>query len=86
MPEPIEERAAYSVSQVAALCGYRKQTIRDAIGSGELRAFMPNGNVRGWRILGAWVVEWLEGGARKPEKPSAPRGDAARAATRGVYQ
>ena len=86
MPEPIEERAAYSVSQVARLCGYRRKTIYEAIESGELRSFVPNGCERGTRVLGSWVSEWMEGGARKPEKPSAPRGDAARAATRGVYQ
>lgn len=60
MPEPIQETAVYTVAQVAELIHSDQRLVRAAIQRGELRAFVPNGCVRGIRVLGSWVLAWIE--------------------------
>lgn len=60
MPEPIQERAVYTVAQAATLVQCDRRAIRAAIDDGELRAFMPNGCTRGLRVMGAWLIDWTE--------------------------
>ena len=60
MPEPIQERAIYTVAQAARLVQCDRRAIRTAIDDGELRAFMPNGCTRGLRVMGAWLIDWTE--------------------------
>ena len=60
MPDEIRPRAVYSVAQVAELIHSDQRLVRSAIGAGELAAFVPNGCVRGIRVLGQWVLDWLE--------------------------
>ena len=62
MPDEIKPNAAYSVAQVAGLLAIDMHAVYRAIEEGSLRSFLPNGNVRGLRVLGRWVIEWMEGG------------------------
>ena len=61
MPDEIRPNAAYSAAQVAELLGYDVHLVYEAMRRGELRAFVPNGCKRGARVLGAWVLAWIEG-------------------------
>lgn len=60
MPEEIRPLAVYTVAQVAALVHSDRRLILSALDTGELRSFVPNGCSRGHRILGQWVLDWLE--------------------------
>jgi len=60
MPEEIRPLAVYTVAQVAALVHSDRRLIWSALDAGELRSFVPNGCSRGHRILGQWVLDWLE--------------------------
>lgn len=63
MPEEIRPLAVYSVAQVAELIHSDQRLVRAAMDGGSLKSFTPNGNVRGKRILGQWVLDWMEKGA-----------------------
>lgn len=65
MDEPVEilPTAAYSVKQLAGLLGLSRQSIYDEAHAGRLRSFTPNGCSKGMRILGQWVIDWMERGA-----------------------
>lgn len=65
MPEEIRPLAVYSVAQVAELVHSDRRAVRAGIDAGELRAFLPNGCKRGYRILGQWVLDWLENGTTR---------------------
>ena len=60
MPDEIRPRAVYSVAQVAELIHSDQRLVRSAIDAGELAAFVPSGCVRGIRVLGQWVLDWME--------------------------
>lgn len=60
MPEAIQETAVYTVAQAATLVQCDRRVIRAAIDAGELRNFKPNGCERGKRVLGAWLLDWME--------------------------
>ena len=66
--ESIDPRAVYLVSDVADLMRCDQRVVRRAIDEGELRAFLPNGCSRGLRILGQWVVEWMESGTAQGDE------------------
>jgi len=51
----------YTVAEVSKLTGIPKRTIYDAIEKGRLRAIVPNGCRRGYRVKAEWVTDWLEG-------------------------
>lgn len=65
MPEEIRPNAAYSVAQVAELLGFGVHRVYDAVQGGELRAYTPNGCKKGMRIMGAWLLDWMEKGAAR---------------------
>lgn len=60
MPEEIKPTAVYSVAQVSMLVHCDRRVVRAAIDGGELQAFVPNGCTKGYRVMGAWVIQWLE--------------------------
>lgn len=60
MPEEIRPTAVYTVAQAASLVQCDRRVIRAAIDADELRNFKPNGCERGKRMLGAWLIEWME--------------------------
>lgn len=60
MPEAIQETAVYTVQQAATLVQCDRRVIRAAIDAGELRSFVPNGCTKGMRVLGAWLIGWME--------------------------
>lgn len=61
-PETIDPTAIYGVTDVAELMHCDRRVVYRAINEGELRSFIPSGCTRGSRILGQWVVEWMERG------------------------
>ena len=63
-PQPILRDAVYTAAQVAGLVGYSEHTINEEARSGRLRSFVPNGNTKGRKVLGGWVLEWMESGAQ----------------------
>lgn len=63
MPEEVRPLAIYSVAQAAELIHSDRRAIKAAIDEGSLRSFMPNGCTRGLRILGQWLLDWIEEGA-----------------------
>ena len=67
-PEIIERDAVYSVADVCEIFHCDQRLVRKAIERGELRAFLPNGCSRGLRILGQWVVEWMESGTAQGDE------------------
>lgn len=60
MPDEIRMNTVYTVAQAATLVQCDRRVIRAAIDAGELRNFKPNGCVRGKRVLGAWLLDWME--------------------------
>ena len=64
-PHPIEPNAAYTVAEVAAILRLDRRRIWEAMKGNQLRSFVPAGNTRGTRILGSWVIQWMEAGARE---------------------
>lgn len=60
MPEAIQPTAVYTVAQAATLVQCDRRVIRAAIDAGELRSFVPNGCTKGLRVLGAWLIGWME--------------------------
>lgn len=60
MPEPIQPTAVYTVQQAATLVQCDRRVIWAAMDAGELRSFKPNGCVRGLRVLGQWLIDWME--------------------------
>lgn len=50
----------YTVRQVSEMTGIPRRTIYDAIESGRLRAVMPNGCRRGYRITESAWSEYME--------------------------
>ncbi|MBQ9005822.1 MAG: hypothetical protein IJ092_05550 [Atopobiaceae bacterium] len=67
MPEEIRPMAVYSVAQVAELIHSDRRAVWAAMDDGTLRSFMPNGCKRGRRILGQWVLDWMEKVAARGE-------------------
>lgn len=65
--ESIDPHAVYLVSDVADVLRADERTVRRAIEDGELRSFLPNGAKRGRRVLGAWVIEWMESEAARAD-------------------
>jgi excisionase family DNA binding protein len=61
---PTSARAAYSVSEVAAMCGIDDKPIRLAILEGRLRAvrLQPDNPHSKWLIPADALRQWLEGG------------------------
>lgn len=59
-PEPISPMTVYSVTEVAQIVRADERTVRRAIREGDLRSFLPNGCKKGRRVLGSWIVQWLE--------------------------
>ena len=64
-PQPIEPTAVYTVAEVAKICRFDRRRIWEAMDADQLRSFVPAGTSRGARILGSWVIEWREAGARE---------------------
>ena len=62
-PESIDPCAVYSVADVCDIMRCDQRVVRRAISGGELRAFMPSGCTKGLRILGQWVIDWMDGTA-----------------------
>jgi excisionase family DNA binding protein len=50
----------YTVKELVEASGFPKNTLYRAIQSGELKAVLPNGNVRGLRVSESSFNEWLE--------------------------
>jgi excisionase family DNA binding protein len=50
----------YTVKELVEASGFSKNTLYRAIQSGELKAVLPNGNVRGLRVSESSFNEWLE--------------------------
>lgn len=67
MPGPthIDPTAVYVVAEVAELARSDRRVIWRAIEDGNLKAFVPNGCKKGRRILGQWVLDWMEKGAER---------------------
>ncbi|MBP3885943.1 MAG: hypothetical protein J6D54_13540, partial [Olsenella sp.] len=85
-PQPILRTAAYTAAQVADLMGYDVHAIYRATKDEDhrLRSFVPNGNSKGMRILGEWVIEWLESGAQGGNQRAPQEQRAAKAAQEGA--
>ena len=64
MPEEMRPDAVYTVAEVAALLRMRRESVRALAESGELRSFVPNGCERGTRVLGQWLLDWIEEASR----------------------
>jgi hypothetical protein len=62
---PTSARAAFSVAEVAAMCGIDDKPIRLAILEGRLRAvrLQPDNPKSKWLIPADALRDWLEGGA-----------------------
>lgn len=69
-PRAIVPIVAYSAEQVAERMGYDVHAIYRATKDerNRLRSFTPNGNKRGMRILGKWILDWMERGADAAQK------------------
>lgn len=50
----------YTVKELVEASGFPKNVLYRAIQSGELKAVLPNGNVRGMRVSESSFGEWLE--------------------------
>ena len=66
--EVISPNAVYSVADVADIIHSDQRAVRRAIEEGSLKSWVPNGCSRGIRILGQWVIDWMEGGAAKGDE------------------
>ena len=60
MPEEIRPLAVYTVAQVAELLHSDRRRVWEAMDDGALKCFTPNGCKRGRRLLGQWVLDWME--------------------------
>ena len=67
-PETIDPYAVYATSDVVDLMRCDKRVVYAAIERGELRTFLPNGLSRGHKILGYWIIEWMESGTAQGDE------------------
>lgn len=59
----IPEKGAYSLLEVSTATGVSYDAVRRERKLGRLRAFVPRGGKRGYRVLPEWADEWIEGNA-----------------------
>lgn len=53
-------RLAYTPEETALYTGVSYHSVLDEIRAGRLRAYVPRGHRRGYRIKPEWVDEWME--------------------------
>lgn len=56
----LPERMTYTPRETSEYTGIPYETLLGDIRSGRLRAYVPRGRRRGYRIRPEWVDEWLE--------------------------
>jgi excisionase family DNA binding protein len=66
-PHVINVDAVYSLKQAAYYLGFRESTFKRAIRLGQLRVTRRGG---GYRLLGTWLLAWLESGEVGPHGPA----------------
>ncbi|NLH91095.1 MAG: helix-turn-helix domain-containing protein [Atopobium sp.] len=50
----------YTVTEVAKMTGFARTTVYDAVKCGDIKALLPNGVVRGFRIRESEVERWMK--------------------------